>query len=468
MVFSTIEFLFQFLPVFLVCYYLTPSKYRNVTLIAGSFVFYAIGSKWYLLLLIFSALLNFVIGRLVSIYHMRGNRHAAKVCFWIGIVYNVGMLVVFKYTNFVIENLNLLLGVFSLEIPHADLVMPLGISFYTFQIVSYLADVYTQKHKPAQSLLELGVYMCMFPNLISGPITNFGEMQPQIRKRYVDIGYLEEGLRVFVMGLGAKTLLANPMGGLWNNLSVIGYDSVSTPYAWLGAVAYSFQIYFDFSGYSLMALGVGRMLGFELPINFNLPYTSGSVQEFWRRWHITLGRWFRNYIYIPLGGNRHGTLKTIRNLLAVWLLTGLWHGASWNYVLWGLVLFLFLVLEKFVYGRLLEKTHILKHIYLPFVIMMTWVIFAIPDIHQIGVYFSRLFPIFSDSDAYNNRDAMLALRDYWNILIPCFLFSTPLPMMFYRKYHKSAFCILLLLVIFVLSVRAMMQQTDNPFLYFQF
>lgn len=305
MVFSTIEFLFQFLPIFLVGYYLTPPRYRNVTLVAGSLIFYAIGSGWYTLLLILSALINYALSHAITRAKVR-DPHRAKLLFILGLIYDFGMLVVFKYTNFLIGNLNGLLSVFHVSLPAAKLILPLGISFYTFQVTSYLIDVYTKKVRPASSLLELGTFVCMFPQLISGPITNFGEMQPQIQKRRVDATMLEDGMQTFILGLGAKTLLANPMGGLWNNLGVIGYDSISTPYAWLGAFAYSFQIYFDFSGYSMMAIGVGKMLGFQLPQNFNLPYMSGSAAEFWRRWHMTLGRWFKNYIYFPLGGSRKG------------------------------------------------------------------------------------------------------------------------------------------------------------------
>ena len=468
MVFSTIEFLFQFLPIFLVGYYLTPPRYRNVTLVAGSLIFYAIGSGWYTLLLILSALINYTLSHAITRAKVR-DPHRAKLLFILGLIYDFGMLVVFKYTNFLIGNLNGLLSVFHVSLPAAKLILPLGISFYTFQVTSYLIDVYTKKVRPASSLLELGTFVCMFPQLISGPITNFGEMQPQIQKRRVDATMLEDGMQTFILGLGAKTLLANPMGGLWNNLGVIGYDSISTPYAWLGAFAYSFQIYFDFSGYSMMAIGVGKMLGFQLPQNFNLPYMSGSAAEFWRRWHMTLGRWFKNYIYFPLGGSRKGSLKTIRNMLVVWAFTGLWHGASWNFVLWGLIFFVLLVLEKNVYGKFLECTHILKHAYIIFIIPLTWMVFAISDMHQLGTYFTRLFPFLSSQETQSNtRDVMLALHNYWKILIPCVLFCTPLPLYYYKKYRKSGFCLIILILIFIFSIRAMMTQTNNPFLYFQF
>ncbi len=468
MIYSTIEFLFRFLPIFLFVYYLTPPKYRNVILILGSLIFYAMGSGWYTLLLVFSLFVNLWISWMIG--GLRAKRpKQCKRFFIVGMVYNFGLLVLFKYINFLIGILNAFIFVPGIEIPNVNLIMPLGISFYTFQITSYLIDVYTGKNKPANSLLELGTYMCMFPQLISGPITTYGEMLPQIQKRHINIQLLEDGMETFVLGLGAKTLLANPMGGLWNNLSVIGYDSISTPYAWLGAFAYSFQIYFDFSGYSMMAIGVGKMLGFELPQNFNLPYISGSATEFWRRWHITLGRWFRNYIYIPLGGNRRGAFKTIRNMFVVWAFTGLWHGASWNFVLWGLIFFVLLTLEKNVYGKLLERTYILKHLYLIFFIPLTWMVFAISDMHQLGTYFTRLFPFLSSEETRSNtRDVMMALNNYWKILIPCVLFCTPLPLKIYERLRKSSFMALILLLIFIFAVRAMMTQVNNPFLYFQF
>jgi len=468
MAFSTIEFLFQFLPIFLLAYYITPAKYRNIILILGSFIFYAIGSGWYLILLIFSVFVNYILSRLLRTEEYFAQRRNQAILV-IGLIFDFGLLVIFKYTNFILENLNALLSHISIAIPEPSLTMPLGISFFTFQITSYLIDVYTKKTRPANSILELGIYICMFPNLISGPIATFGEMRPQFLYRTVNVQVLEEGIRLFVIGLSAKTLLADPMSGLWNNLSVIGYDYVSTPYAWLGAVAYSFEIYFDFSSYSMMAIGIGMMLGFELPQNFNLPYCSDSVGEFWRRWHMTLGRWFRNYIYIPLGGNRHGTLKTIRNLLAVWVFTGLWHGASWNYILWGMIFFVLQLGERFIYGKKLEKTHVLKHIYMILIIPLTWIVFAITDLSQLGQYFLRLFPFLTDSSVRQNySDFTLALNNYWKILIPCFLFSTPLPLHFYKKYRKSVICLIILVVLFIYSIKVMMESTNNPFLYFQF
>lgn len=463
MVFSTVAFLFRFLPIFLVVYYLVPDRLRNVTLVAGSFVFYAIGSGWYLLLLALSCTVNFMVGRFLQRY---GRSPSGKALFVSGLLYDFAMLGVFKYAGFFVENINALL---SLELPVPRLTLPLGISFYTFMAVSYLADVYTQKARGARTLLEFSTYLCMFPSLISGPISTFEEISPRLYKRKIGMRSLENGLETFAIGLCAKTILANPMGGLWNNLSVVGYDYISTPYAWLGAVAYSFQIYFDFAGYSIMAIGLGQMLGFALPQNFLLPYCSGSAGEFWRRWHMTLGRWFRNYIYIPLGGNRRGALKTVRNMLVVWAFTGLWHGASWNFVIWGLAFFVLLVLERFVYGCVLRKTVVLKHIYMILLIPLTWVIFAVSDLSQLGQYFGRLFPFLVSSGARQNfSDFANAWRDYWKILLPCVLFSTPIPALFYQKFRNTPFCKVLIIALAVYAVYSMAGQTDNPFLYFQF
>lgn len=470
MVFSTFEFMFQFLPVFLIVYYITPWRYRNITLIIGSLIFYGQGAGWFTLLLLLSLFVNYTLSRYINMTHNHGSGKAKNYLIG-GLVFDFGLLAIFKYTNFVTGTINSLIALIHipLAIPEVNITLPLGISFYTFQITSYLIDVYKKQTKPAKSILELGTYMCMFPQLISGPITTFSEMRVQFMPKKLDITNLEKGLETFVFGLGAKVLLADPMNGLWNNITTIGFDSISTPYAWLGAFAYSFEIYFDFAGYSMMAIGVGYMLGFQLPQNFNLPYMSGSVKEFWRRWHITLGRWFKNYIYIPLGGNRVSYLYLLRNLLAVWAFTGLWHGASWNFVLWGLIFFVLQVLENGLYGKALEKTKFLKHAYIIFIIPLTWMVFAITDLHDLGVYFTHLFPFLSSTTIEaNTRDFANAFSDYWKILIPCVLFCTPLPLKYYKKYRKSGFFVVFMLIIFIWAVKSVMTSADNPFMYFQF
>lgn len=465
MSFTTIEFMFRFLPIFLIVYYVVPTRYKNLILLIGSFVFYAWGQHFYLLLLMLSIVVNYTFGRLI------GERRAQrKPLLILGLIYNFGLLVFFKYTNFFIENINALLTATHIQIPTISVVMPLGISFYTFQVVSYLVDVYRGEQRPVKNIINLGVYIAMFPQVTSGPIGLYSELEPTLLRRHCSVLNLESGLKTFIIGMGAKMLLANPMGTLWAGMSRYGYETLSCPYAWLGAFGYSFQLYFDFAGYSLMAMGLGQMLGLYVPRNFDHPYISGSMAEFWRRWHMTLGRWFKKYLYFPLGGSRCSFAKTIRNTFVVWAFTGLWHGASWNFVLWGLIFFVLLTIERLGLGKLLAKTRVLKHIYVIFLIPLTWVVFALPNMQDIGTYFSRLFPFFADNTAsfVNTKDVIRALHDYWYLLIACVVFCLPFPSRWYEKHKNSKLVILGLVLIYLMSVYKMQTQTSNPFLYYQF
>ena len=465
MSFTTIEFMFRFLPIFLIVYYVVPTRYKNMILLIGSFVFYAWGQHFYLLLLMLSIVVNYTFGRLI------GERRAQrKPLLILGLIYNFGLLVFFKYTNFFIENINALLTATHIQIPTISVVMPLGISFYTFQVVSYLVDVYRGEQRPGKNIINLGVYIAMFPQVTSGPIGLYSELEPTLLRRHCSVLNLESGLKTFIIGMGAKMLLANPMGTLWAGMSRYGYETLSCPYAWLGAFGYSFQLYFDFAGYSLMAMGLGQMLGLYVPRNFDHPYISGSMAEFWRRWHMTLGRWFKKYLYFPLGGSRCSFAKTIRNTFVVWAFTGLWHGASWNFVLWGLIFFVLLTIERLGLGKLLAKTKVLKHIYVIFLIPLTWVVFALPNMQDIGTYFSRLFPFFADNTAsfVNTKDVIRALHDYWYLLIACVVFCLPFPSRWYEKHKNSKLVILGLVLIYLMSVYKMQTQTSNPFLYYQF
>ena len=465
MSFTTIEFMFRFLPIFLIVYYVVPTRYKNMILLIGSFVFYAWGQHFYLLLLMLSIVVNYTFGRLI------GERRAQrKPLLILGLIYNFGLLVFFKYTNFFIENINALLTATHIQIPTISVVMPLGISFYTFQVVSYLVDVYRGDQRPVKNIINLGVYIAMFPQVTSGPIGLYSELEPTLLRRHCSVLNLESGLKTFILGMGAKMLLANPMGTLWAGMSRYGYETLSCPYAWLGAFGYSFQLYFDFAGYSLMAMGLGQMLGLYVPRNFDHPYISGSMAEFWRRWHMTLGRWFKKYLYFPLGGSRCSFAKTIRNTFVVWAFTGLWHGASWNFVLWGLIFFVLLTIERLGLGKLLAKTKVLKHIYVIFLIPLTWVVFALPNMQDIGTYFSRLFPFFADNTAsfVNTKDVIRALHDYWYLLIACVVFCLPFPSRWYEKHKNSKLVILGLVLIYLMSVYKMQTQTSNPFLYYQF
>ena len=465
MSFTTIEFMFRFLPIFLIVYYVVPTRYKNMILLIGSFVFYAWGQHFYLLLLMLSIVVNYTFGRLI------GERRAQKkLLLVLGLIYNFGLLVFFKYTNFFIENINALLTATHVQIPTISVVMPLGISFYTFQVVSYLVDVYRGEQRPVKNIINLGVYIAMFPQVTSGPIGLYSELEPTLLRRHCSVLNLESGLKTFILGMGAKMLLANPMGTLWAGMSRYGYETLSCPYAWLGAFGYSFQLYFDFAGYSLMAMGLGQMLGLYVPRNFDHPYISGSMAEFWRRWHMTLGRWFKKYLYFPLGGSRCSFAKTIRNTFVVWAFTGLWHGASWNFVLWGLIFFVLLTIERLGLGKLLAKTKVLKHIYVIFLIPLTWVVFALPNMQDIATYFSRLYPFFADNTAsfVNTKDVIRALHDYWYLLIACVVFCLPFPSRWYEKHKNSKLVILGLVLIYLMSVYKMQTQTSNPFLYYQF
>ena len=362
MLFSSFEFLFRFLPVFLVIYYLTPKKFRNVTLLGGSIVFYTIGEAGYITILLACVLVNYTLTRLMYRKSTDGRGIRQKRLLLLALGYDLGVLFFFKYSG-------LASG------------LPLGISFYTFQIMAYVIDVYRGRIPAEQSLLRLGTYLTMFPQLISGPITNYADVRVALgRERTIKAHQLEEGMKLLIIGLAAKVVIADRIGTLWNSIRMIGFDSISTKLAWMGAFAYSLQLYFDFAGYSMMARGIGKMLGFELPVNFRYPYISKSVTEFWRRWHITLGRWFREYVYIPLGGNRKGKVRTFFNLFVVWSLTALWHGANYNFMIWGGILLCCLLAEKLFLLRLLDKSRVIGHLYVLFVVPLSWVAFAVTDL----------------------------------------------------------------------------------------
>lgn len=471
MVFSSLTFLFAFLPIFLVLYYCSPAKYRNGLLFTGSLVFYGIGEPLYLCLIICSVLVNLGIGLFID----RSERLSGKRLWLItGLLYNFGLLFFFKYTNFFLENINGVLRLChsSTQLKLLELTLPLGISFYTFQIVSYIVDVYRGKVKADHSVISLGAYLCMFPQLIAGPIVVYSDIRRELHERTITIHNLDDGLKTFILGLGFKVLLANRVGTLWNEVCTIGFESISTPLAWLGSLAYSMQLYFDFCGYSLMAIGLGKMLGFTIPENFHHPYLSRSVTDFWRRWHITLGAWFREYVYIPLGGNRKGRIRTIVNLGIVWLLTGFWHGAAWNFILWGVFIFLLEILEKNLLLPVLNHksiaAHIFSHIYMILYILVSWTIFAISDFNQLAMYLARMFPFFGMGHTLNSYDFVKYLTDYGVLLICCILFCTAGPEKLYHRFKNKLGGIVIALIIFWYSVYYLAIGMNNPFLYFRF
>lgn len=363
------------------------------------------------------------------------------------ILLNLGALLVFKYTGYP---------------------MPLGMSFYTFTVLSYVLDVYMGRARAEKSPVNAAAYLLMFPKLISGPIAEYAEMQPEVRERRYSLRDVEEGIVIFVLGLGFKVVLANHFGMLWHDIRSAGFESISTPLAWIGAVGYSAELFFDFQGYSLMAIGVGRMLGFHLPKNFDHPYRSTTVAEFYRRWHITLGLWFRNYLYIPLGGNRKGTKRTIFNLFLVWALTGIWHGATINFLIWGLVLFVLIAGEKLCWGKFLNQHAWLGKIYIWFLIPLTWVVFAVEKLGDLGAYFMRLFPFRGAAASVNQTDYVRYLRNYTLFFVLAFLVSLPFMDKLYEKYHTKLWFKAVAFVIFAVCVYEMSNGLNNPFLYFQF
>ena len=358
----------------------------------------------------------------------------------------------------------------SLELPVFAPVLPVGISFYTFQAISYLADVYRKTAEYEPSFVNFAMYISMFPQLIAGPIVTYSSIKKEISRRSHSMRAVEEGLKTFTIGLGLKVLLANRLGGLWNEAGTVGYESISTPFAWLAITAFSLQIYFDFYGYSLMARGLGRIMGFTIPENFHDPYLSLSMTEFWRRWHMTLGSWFRDYVYIPLGGSRKGKLMTFRNMLAVWALTGFWHGASWNFILWGLLMFALISVEKLGLIRILERVPALGHLYMAFAISVSWVLFAVTDLSQMAVYFTRLFPFLPQPEgmAYFAGDYLKYGRLYGLSLAAGLVFATGLPMKLYRRFKNSPAAAVVLLAVFWGCVYCMKMGMDDPFLYFRF
>ena len=461
MSFSDLTFLFYFLPLFFAVYYLVPFRFKNAALVLGSAAFYFLGAgaRDYLLLgasIVFHyALARGMEGRTV---------HVRKALLVFGLCIDLFGLVYFKYAAFILENLGKLTGqTFSL----VHLALPLGVSFYLFQSAGYLIDVY-RGAQAERNLIDFSAFVLAFPQLTMGPILRYDEWRGALKERTIAREDVFSGFELFVVGLCFKVLLADQLAPLWASLERIGYGYLSAPLAWLGAVSYSLQLYFDFSGYSLMAMGLGQMLGLRVPRNFDLPYTARSVSEFYRRWHITLGTWFRDYLYIPLGGSRRGKARTVLALTVVWVFTGLWHGASWNFVLWGVMLLAFILLEKFCIGGFLKEHKFLSHLYLLFVIPQTWVVFRITRLSDIVAYFSRLFPFFGTHSAVSAQDAVKLLASYWWLLLLAIFFCLPQPRRFYEKHRGTLLIDLPLFALFWVCVYFIATSTGNAFLYSRF
>ena len=472
MLFCSEEFIFVFLPVFMLVYYIVPGQWRNLVLFLGSLWFYFRGEHTWFFLIVVSLAVHFL-----GTSMMQGREQKQrKGILLLLLFYDFGSLFLFKYLPFFTEEVNK--GIRWMNqaggniplLPAVELVLPLGISFYTFQIAAYAIDVYRKPETYEKNFIALGTYLCMFPQLIAGPIVLFRDVAEQMKKRKVNLQGIEEGLKLFTIGLGYKMLIANVLGSLWNEVQVVGIESISTSIAWLGAIAFSLQLYFDFNGYSIMAIGLGRMLGFSIPRNFNHPYIAVSITDFWRRWHITLSTWFRDYVYIPLGGNRKGRYRTIFNLFVVWSLTGIWHGAGWNFLLWGVYYFFFLVLEKMLIGRFLEKHHGIGRFYTVLLVVVGWVIFALDDMKNIGIYLGKMFCWLGTEHAWtlNWHVTVDAIKRYGVIFLVAFLMCTYFPEKLYKKYNQRTWFLIILLAVFWGSVYQMVTAASNPFLYFRF
>ena len=466
MVFSSTIFLCVYLPLVLLGYYICPKKGRNLFLLIVSLVFYAWGEPKYVFLMIFSILINYVFGRLMD--KNRGRQKRMKLLLVLSVVIDLGLLSVFKYTDFVITNIN---AIFGSSFDLLNIALPIGISFYTFQAMSYTIDVYRDDVRVQKNLIDFGMYITMFPQLIAGPIVRYADVQDQLAERSVTTADFSEGVMRFVVGLGKKVLLANQMGAVWSDIYALGGD-VSALMAWTGAIAYTFQIYFDFSGYSDMAIGLGRMFGFKFPENFRYPYQSVSITDFWRRWHITLSTWFKEYLYIPLGGNRRGLARQALNLLIVWSLTGFWHGAGWNFVMWGLYYFVILFIEKLFLLKVLDKLpKFFRHVYALVLIIIGWVIFASDEVSVLLPYLGSMF---GANRAIGGMDVYTLLTKAV-LLIICCIASTELPKKLFLSAagamnEKAAFTLksVLMIALLALSMILLIGDSYNPFLYFRF
>ena len=467
MVFSSLTFLMLFLPSVLLIYFAVPRQGKNAVLFIFSLLFYAWGEPIYVGLMIFSTVLDYTCGWLVEKY--RGTSKQ-KIGLLISVFTNLSLLFFFKYTDFFIGTIN---TVFGTDIAMLNLPLPIGISFYTFQTMSYTIDVYRGDAKVQKNILSFGAYVSLFTQLIAGPIVRYQDIADQLNERTHSFDRFGDGVKRFVTGLGKKVLLANNIGLLWDTISKTEAENLTTLAAWLGIIAFAFQIYFDFSGYSDMAIGLGKMFGFDFLENFNYPYTSKSVTEFWRRWHISLGTWFRDYIYIPLGGNRKGLPIQIRNIAIVWLLTGFWHGASWNYVLWGVFYGLLLMAEKLFLLKWLKKAPaFVGHIYTIFAVLFGWVLFAFEDLGK-GVAFLKT--MFGGGAGFISNGTLYQILSYLPLLIVCLVAATPLAKKIYGKLSCKAGEGVLLTVdsvriagIMLLSIAYLISGSYNPFLYFRF
>lgn len=477
MVFSNLVFLFVFLPIVLIVYFIVPKVFKNIILLIVSLFFYAWGEPVYVFLMIFSIIINYIFGLLIE--HSREKLGLKKTYLVISVLANLAILGYYKYSTFLVENIN---AVFGLDIVMDPLTLPIGISFFTFQAMSYVIDVYRKDAEVQKNVFDLALYISLFPQLVAGPIVRYNTIADQIKSRIHNMELFSDGVRQFIIGLAKKVIIANPLGSIADTIFATSPENMSVTTAWIGIIAYSLQIYFDFSGYSDMAIGLGKMFGFKFLENFNYPYIAKSISEFWRRWHISLSSWFRDYIYIPLGGNRQGEWKTYRNLLIVWTATGFWHGASWTFMAWGFYYGIIISIERLGFGKVLARLWSpLQHIYVLILVMIGWVFFRADSFTYSTEFIQTMLGL--NGTALFDNTSILYIHDNTYLLVLAMVFSLPIYPWFIKKmdnlleagkYTASIsiirylagpivyFSLLLLVTMFLVN------STYNPFIYFRF
>lgn len=470
MLFSSLTFLFGFLPILLILYFiLKKRKYKNIVLLIFSLIFYAWGEPKYIFLMLLTILIVYIFGILIDKFDKENKKILKKISLIICIILILGSLIFFKYSNFLIENVNL---AFKAKIKPLNIVMPIGISFYTFQILSYIIDLYNKKIKLQKNYFSLALYVSLFPQLIAGPIVRYETVEEEIDNRKETKEDVISGTKRFIIGLSKKVIIANQMALLADLIFNKHNGAYGTTIIWLGTFAYTLQIYFDFSGYSDMAIGLGKIFGFHFLENFDYPYISKSVTEFWRRWHISLSTWFRDYVYIPLGGNRVNKFKWIRNIILVWLLTGLWHGAAWNFIIWGIYYGLLLLFEKLFFDRILKKLPtIINWLYTFIIVMISWMIFRSNSLNELLLFIKTMF-VYKQTDWLTILADNLSTFNALMFVLPAFILSFPILKKIKEKYSgKTIYIILtniLLLMLFIMCIVYLTSSSYNPFIYFRF
>ena len=467
MLFSSQVFLYFFLPITLIVYYLSPKRFRNFILLIASLIFYAWGEPIYILIMLFSTVFDYINGLLIDKFQKKNQHRYAKIVLIVSVVGNLAILGFFKYSDFLISNIN---SLFNSNISLLAIALPIGISFYTFQTMSYTIDVYKQNVKAQKNFISFATYVTLFPQLIAGPIVKYRDVSESLENRKENITDFSEGIKRFIIGLFKKVMIANNAGFIWESIHSLPYSEISLSLAWIGAICYSLQIYYDFSGYSDMAIGLGKMFGFHFLENFNYPYIAKSITDFWRRWHISLSSWFKEYVYIPLGGSRKTIARTVINLLIVWFLTGLWHGASWNFVVWGLYFGVLLIIEKFVLKKVLDKMpSFIGHLYTLLFVIISWVIFACPTLEDGLNYISIMFNF---NNEIISTESIYLISTHFVLFIIAIIGCTPIFKKIKEKLKNNKIFmiieIIICLILFFISLSFLVGSTYNPFLYFRF